>query len=378
MILQLLSLLVVLAYGVCLVVCWISWRRIPTVETGQDVPTVFFSVIIPVRNEATHIVQLLGDLERQQYPASAFEVIVVDDHSEDDTVRQVEQFQQQTQLRLSVLNLASFPGVRQKKGAVEAGIKAAKGEWIACTDGDCRLHPSWLALLNQLKQRENPKIICGPVALSPCQNLFQNLQALEFSALIGVGAATLQMGRPTMCNGANLAYEKDAFYGVNGFKGNEHVPSGDDEFLLHKIQQKYPKRAVFLKAENAVVKTAPASRLSQFIHQRVRWASKWQHYEAWGPKVLAVLVAGANLLLWFAFFMAVANIWSWWFFALCLLVKLGPDLLLFSSVLPFFQKNRLFSLIPLLQVVYVPYVLYTALSGLKGRYRWKGREHESS
>src|SRR5690606_26866381 len=129
-----------------------------------------------------------------------------------------------------------YPGDRrQKKAAIETGIELAQGTWIACTDGDCRLSPLWLHSFSQMIYDRQPKFISGPVLYHPVQTLWQQVQALEFSALIGMGAASIGLQNPTMCNGANLAYEKDAFLLVNGFAGNEQVPSGDDEFLLHKI-----------------------------------------------------------------------------------------------------------------------------------------------
>jgi cellulose synthase/poly-beta-1,6-N-acetylglucosamine synthase-like glycosyltransferase len=72
------------------------------------------------------------------------------------------------------------------------------------------------------------------------------LQTLEFSYLIGIGAAFIGNGRASTCNGANLAYRKDVFYEVGGFKGIDDLASGDDE-LLQKVAEKYPNRIGFFK-----------------------------------------------------------------------------------------------------------------------------------
>ncbi|WP_205503904.1 glycosyltransferase family 2 protein [Rufibacter psychrotolerans] len=351
-----------------------AWRSLPEQKLEEHTPPAFFSVIIPVRNEARNIVALLQDLERQQYPASHFEVLVVDDHSTDATPALVRQFQQQSTLPVQLLFLSHFPGKRQKKAAVEVGIGQARGEWILCTDGDCRVPPHWLRAFNQARHQQAPKLISGPVRYAPLANLWQQLQALEFSALIGVGAASIAVQKPTMCNGANLAYEKAAFLAVEGFKGNEQIPSGDDEFLLHKIHQRYQGQIAFLKAKEAIVQTPAAASLPQFFQQRIRWASKWKHYTSGASRGLALVVLGANLAWLGALLAALTGGWTWPAALLVMALKLGPDAWLLHQVLGFFGKKKLLSLLWLLQLVYVPYVVVTALLGLKGNYHWKGRQ----
>ncbi|RNI28934.1 glycosyltransferase [Rufibacter latericius] len=371
---MLLVLFLACVYAAVVLRCWLAWRKIPLTIPSGEAPPVLFSVIVPVRNEARNIVSLLQDLERQQYPMSHFEVLVVDDHSDDATPALVRQFQAQTQLDLHLLLLSDFSGKRQKKAAVETGVLHARGSWIACTDGDCRVPPHWLATFNQIRHQQNPKFISGPVTYALVTTLWQRLQALEFSALIGMGAASLALQKPTMCNGANLAYEKEAFLAVEGFKGNEQVPSGDDEFLLHKIHRRFPGQITFAKAKEALVQTPPAASLTQFLHQRIRWASKWRHYDTYFSQVLALVVVGGNLAVLGTLLAALAGYWPWWFLGIVLTTKMGADTLLLQQVLSLFGKKHLLSWLWLLQLVYVPYMVFTAVLGLRGQYLWKGRE----
>jgi hypothetical protein len=71
--------------------------------------------------------------------------------------------------------------------------------------------------------------------------------------LVGSGACAMMIGKPNMCNGANIAYPKAVFEEVNGFDGNEHIASGDDEFLMHKIAEKYPNQIVFAHYQPNIV-----------------------------------------------------------------------------------------------------------------------------
>ncbi len=361
-------------YGYLIIRRWIAWKRLPVVETGADrAPSTRLSVIIPVRNEARHILNLLQDLEQQTYPKALFEVLVVDDHSDDSTATIVEEYRKTSELNLHLVQLAAYEGLTQKKAAVRKGVELSAGELLVLTDGDCRVQPEWLQLYAQVYTSRKPYFISGPVSFHNTHTLFERMQLVEFASLIGVGAASIGMGKPNMCNGANLAYAKEAFEKVGGFSGNEHLASGDDEFLLHKIHQKYPGRIAFLKDSRAIVHTEARKTIRSFIAQRVRWASKWKSYQQRHVQLVALSVFLVNLLLFAAIPMVLTGMISWFVFAAAYITKFAIDFLFLMRILTFFgRKQYLFYMLPL-QLVYIPYVLFTAVCGLFGRYSWKGR-----
>src|SRR5688572_1499551 len=205
------------------------------------------SIVIPVRNEQAGIIHLLEDIRNQSY--QNFEVIVVNDSSRDNTADIVLNFtSQDAKFRF----LAS--GGEGKKVALTTGINASRGEIIVTTDGDCRVKVDWLKAVQKYFQAHDTKMVFGAVKLEGT-SFFSVLQAHEFLSLVGTGAATLRYGVPSMCNGANLAFRKDVFFEVGGYANNLHIPSGDDEFLMRKIFQLYPKGIFFLSDSNGVVKT---------------------------------------------------------------------------------------------------------------------------
>src|SRR6202012_3482401 len=104
----------------------------------------------------------------------------------------------------------------------------------------------------------------------------------------GSGAALIGNGQASTCNGANLAYRKDVFYAVGGFKGIDDLASGDDELLLQKVAEKYPGKIGFLKSYDAIVYTHAKHTLKEFLQQRRRWASKSVKYK--DKKVTAMTV----------------------------------------------------------------------------------------
>lgn len=363
-----------LAYSWVILRRWAAWAKLPepTIPASWT-PTIKLSVIIPVRNEAAHILPLLQDLEKQTYPGALFEVIVVDDHSEDGTRTIVEEYRQTSALTIKCIELDSYVKQSGKKAAVQAGVELAQGELLVFTDGDCRVQPEWLQLYAFVYQTYQPKFISGPVSFYNTYSLLERMQLVEFASLIGIGGASIALGKPNMCNGANLAYTKQVFREVNGFTGNEGIASGDDEFLLHKISHLYPGSILFLKHPKAIVYTEARKTLLSFLSQRVRWASKWRAYQQWHVKLLALIVFIVNLLLFAALCMAVAGALPVWVFIGAIVAKFAADFLFLSRILSFLGKGRYIWYMLPLQLVYVPYVVVTAVLGLAGRYRWKGR-----
>ncbi|WP_375378175.1 glycosyltransferase [Hymenobacter cellulosilyticus] len=180
-----------------------------------------------------------------------------------------------------------------KKAALQAALHHARAPWIVCTDADCRFGPDWLSSYAAVVTTDaEARFISGPVLLTGPATAWQQLMGLEFAGLVGVGAAGIGSQNPTMCNGANLAYRREAFAAVQGFAGNEHLASGDDEFLLHKLHAAFPGSIRFLKHPAALVSTAAPATLAALLRQRVRWASKWRHYQHPASQQLALLVLG--------------------------------------------------------------------------------------
>ncbi|MBF9144248.1 glycosyltransferase [Hymenobacter properus] len=331
-----------------------------------------FSILIAARNEAQNLPQLLRDLAAQTLPAAQFEVLIADDHSTDATAELVTAAAEVSAFPLRLITLPT--GATGKKAALQAALQAARAPWLVCTDADCRLGPGWLAAYAALiAQNPNANFISGPVLLTGPDTLFARLMGLEFAGLVGVGGACLARQWPTMCNGANLAYRRAAFAAVGGFTDNAHLASGDDEFLLHKIHAAFPGTTHFLLDAAAIVRTAAPPTLRALLRQRVRWASKWRHYQSLASRQLALLVLGANVALaagvgaglaWPALWLWVLAAWG---------LKLGADAWFMAPVLRFLGRRRWLGLLPLLQLLYAPYALGVGLAGLRGGYQWKGR-----
>ncbi|HEY1056904.1 MAG TPA: glycosyltransferase, partial [Emticicia sp.] len=335
----------------------------------------------PVRNEASNIIRLLKDLERQTYPKDRFEVIVADDDSTDNTFALLKSFEKITSLKLIINSLSPEENnASPKKRAINSSIKLALGELIVTTDGDCRVGEKWLETIAHFQAQKQAYLISAPVTFmndsdSFLKRLWQQIQTIEFSSLIGSGACAMLIRKPNMCNGANLAYLKSVFHEVGGFAGNENLASGDDEFLMHKIAARFPDKVHFLKNQEAIVETQAHDSLKSFYYQRKRWASKWKHYNNPVTTALAVFIFSANFSLIAAGILYSFHQLDWVNLLLIFSLKFSAELLFLILILSFLHKKSLIWLIPFVQLAYPLYVTFFGLTAQgKNEYIWKGRK----
>jgi cellulose synthase/poly-beta-1,6-N-acetylglucosamine synthase-like glycosyltransferase len=332
-----------------------------------NIPGEYVSVIIPFRNEANNIHSNLASIEGQDYPSDKFEVIYVDDSSEDNSFILLKNSITKSNIR--VLNNSSFSS--GKKHAVAYGIKNAKGEIIVTTDSDCIYNKNWLSMLLKNFQPD-VAMVAGAVRFYPVNNIFEKIQAVEFAGLITAGAGLIGAGSPIICNAANLAYRKKIFYELNGFQENIHLASGDDEFLMQKISREIRYKIKFCAEREAVVSTKPNSNLTQFFNQRKRWASKGFFYDfRITIQLLLIFLFYAGLLIQlilipFSPLFLISLLIS--LFAKIvfeyLIMKKGTDLLFDSSIL----KNFLVT-----ELLHIPYIIFIPLMGTFNGFRWKNR-----
>ncbi|TDN36504.1 hypothetical protein A8B98_09135 [Hymenobacter sp. UV11] len=334
-----------------------------------------FSVLIAARDEAAALPHLLQALQSQSLPPHSFEVLIADDHSTDGTAALVLAAAKNALFALRLIALP--PGHTGKKAALTAAEAQARAPWVVCTDADCRPGPDWLQAYTDLIYAATQlpiHFVSGPVRLTPGGAWFDGLLGLEFAGLGGVGAGCIARGRPTMCNGANLAFRRSTFREVGGYLDNAGLASGDDEFLLHKMHQRYPAGVRFLAEDGAVVDTPAPATLRALLRQRVRWASKYPHYRTAAPRQLALLVLGTNLSLAVGVGLALARPVLWPWVGLAWVLKLGADAWLLWPTLSLLKRRRWLAWLLPLQLLYAPYALAVGLAARRGSYAWKGRQ----
>lgn len=349
----------------------IGWKRLPGFTLPLDSVQIPVSIIIAARNEEDNISKIIQDVLAQDYNSSLMEIIVIDDHSTDNTSAIIQAFQDP---RIKLITLNEPQTINSyKKMAIQTAISKATGKLIITTDADCRMGKNWLKTIVGYYQKEGFKMISSPVVFNEERNFFERAQSLEFLYLIGMGASTIGNKSPSTCNGANLAYEREAFYEVDGFKGIDDLASGDDELLLHKIAAKYENKIGFLKNSDAIVYTQAKPTLNEFIQQRKRWASKSTRYKNKSIIVLGVLVWLFNLSIVINILAGLYSVSYLQTGIYQLLVKIIVELLFLLGVTRFAKRQELLFLLPILNVMHIVYIIFIGIAGNSGKYNWKGR-----
>lgn len=361
------------AYLLLILVYWIGWILIPAHKRKPLYGSRTYTLLIPARNEASSILRCLEAVSRQKFPLERLEIIVLNDHSQDDTGSKVEQFQKQNNnLQLHLLN-AEACGFRGKKEAIAFGVDRAKGDYILLTDADCTRGEHWLETIDSFLNETHAEMVYAPVTFNS-SGFFEHAQSLEFAGLVGIGAAAIQLKNPNMCSAANLIFSRMAFLEVGGYTGNEHLASGDDEFLLHKIFKRYPNKVMFLKNAEAAVYTPANESMNELAQQRRRWVSKSTHYE---ERWITAILIGAYLFNFSIVFNLIAGIFYPGLLTVGLtqlLLKTLAESLLIGSVMRFLKRTSLTLLVPLVQPFHLIYVLVIGIWANVTTYTWKERD----
>lgn len=340
---------------------------------NERLPDEFISVIIPFRNESENILNSLKSIEHLNYPKEKFEVIYVDDNSTDDSFPLLTINRKGSNIRILKLPY-EIPSKGNKKGAVHYGIENSKGDIIVQTDADCVHVSNWLQCIAKNFDPETA-FVSGPVDLHEDSSLFSKMQKIEFEGLILAGAGLIGYGKPAICNGANAAYRKKVFEEVSGFDGNNDLSSGDDVFLMQKISQRRRYKIKFSCDNEAVVLTKPCKNLEEFMRQRRRWAGKGIYFadKFLVIQLIFILMFYTGLIIQPVLALSGVVI-LWWLFIISVFIKILVEFqIIRKGENLFYDKNNIVIFI-LTEILHIPYIIVSSLSGLPGKFSWKGRK----
>lgn len=233
------------------------------------------SVLVAARNESAHIGSCLQALLQQQFPADRFEILVGDDHSEDDTAAIVEELR----LRIAADPLSAYPPIRlfsitEKKAGLlgKANVLAqladkARGELLLITDADVQVNPLWIrSMIRQFST--GVALVSGTVSLFS-DSLFGHLQNADWLFYMGQCAHRSEKGEPVTAIGCNMGIRTSSYRQIGGY---EAVPfSVTEDYELFRVVREAGYECRHVLDRSVLVITHPVRSFRDLLRQRKRW-----------------------------------------------------------------------------------------------------------
>ncbi len=195
----------------------------------QQVPV---SVIVVVKDAANSLLKFLPRMMSQQY--SQFELVIVNDHSHDQSELVVKEYQSQYN-NIKLVDLESaVTTIRGSKFALSMGIRCATYEHLLFTDVECYPASShWLEKMaeNFVSQKQ---IVLGYSSYEKRNNLFNRL--LHYDNLHNA----IQYFSLAICHSTyrgdlkNIAFTKSLFYAQKGFASHNHISCGEEDIFISR------------------------------------------------------------------------------------------------------------------------------------------------
>ncbi len=348
------------------------WQRarVSPPPTGE-LPSV--AVIVPFRNEAEQLPHLVGDLLDQDYPPERYTLVLVDDHSEDGRGAAGARLRGGD----SLLRLADEPRFARtrahKKAALTLGIEHTDADLIVTTDADCRWPKTGLRELAGQFAPETDMVL-GSVWIDRAEDACSALQGLDLAGYQLFTAASVAAGAPALANGACLAFRRNIFLEVGGYRGVDHLPSGDDVLLLHKFAAAGFRNIRYLSRPTAAVTTRAVGGWAAFWRQRLRWAGKAGAYVNPLLQLAQALAFGTSAAILLSLILGMYDPDYLWAGLLAWATKAIVDGVLLHSVCRHFGRGRWMRWYPVAQLIYPFYLVGVGTAALLGvKTEWKGR-----
>jgi cellulose synthase/poly-beta-1,6-N-acetylglucosamine synthase-like glycosyltransferase len=260
--------IIIIVYGILIFWIWSGFKQgFQLPFPNNDLSNYGISIVIAARNEASHIQACIESILKNNFPEHLYEVIIIDDHSTDQTYELVKSF---AQANVTVITLPE--GVTGKKNAIQYAINLSKYEIILCTDADGVVEKQWIAGHYQAYQNERTTFCTGIVLPNRVGTALFDFQWLDFASTMAITANGIYRKQYFLANGANMSFRKSAFLDIQGFEQNKDRASGDDIFLIQNLAKQHDIGFISFPFAKVYTKSEPSWK--GFFIQRKRWATK--------------------------------------------------------------------------------------------------------
>ncbi len=361
-------LLLICIYAILLVYFRFVWRAVEVNRISHQLR--YVTVVVIFRNEQINLASLINSLAKIRYPYKLLNFIFVNDHSEDASLAVLSKALEVFPFQTKQIDLpANLTG---KKAALQQAVLASEAELILTTDADCLVAPDWVMSMQAFFDEPAVKMITGKVRFKT-NNFLHKLLQIELSAIMGVTGVSIKLGAPGMANAANMCFNRLAFLATNPYRNNRHISTGDDVFLLAAIVAKYGAKSIAFAAYSLVITNAPES-FVQFVHQRWRWASKWNIGKSFKDKLPAIFVGLFHVIYLIGLVFLLWNGLYWWGIGGFLLKAMAEYYYIQGVDAISYKRPKLYTFL-MLQLFYSIYVIFFGITANFVRYNWKGRAY---
>lgn len=319
------------------------------------------SIVIAAKNEAGNLSSLISSIKELDYCKDNFEVILVDDGSNDNT------YQTAVNLSAGLENFHVYKAhdktLPAKKGALTFGISHTHHPFILITDADCQLPVEWLKIYSN-KFNQGYDFIFGTAPFIEKESFANKVSRFENlrSSILMFAAARMKM--PYSAAARNFGFRKAAFEQIKGYTNTAETLSGDDDLLLREAV-KHKMRIDAIIDENASVLSSAKINIREYLRQRARHTKTSLYYLKRHQFILGLWHL-LNLIMLLSFILAPIDA----LFIFPALIKLACD---FSIVLmeqkKFGCKFNLKEIIPL-QVFYELLLIINFIGANTRKEKW--------
>jgi biofilm PGA synthesis N-glycosyltransferase PgaC len=341
----------------------LAWYKPKTKNTDNFA----VSVIICAHDEAENLEKFLPSVLEQEY--KNFEVIVVNDCSEDETEDVLKRFSYKySNLRYTTIK-KDEKFTHGKKLALTVGIKSAKHETVLLTDADCYVPgKKWI---QQMVENYSPTtdIVLGYGGYEK-QKGFLNKFIRYDTFFIGLQYLTFaSAGFPYMGVGRNLSYKKNIFFKNKGFASHARLQSGDDDLFVNETASR--KNTNIVMTPDSITRSIPKTKFSYWFRQKRRHRTTYKRYRSIHKVLLAT--EPISRVFFSASFIALLSLNFFpLYILLAIAIRLISQLIVFYFATRRLQEKDLFLYSPLFDILFIFTGLIIVFSGKqRNLYAWR-------
>ena len=333
----------------------------------------FVSIVISAKNEEHNIEQLLSSLSNQNYPKEKYEILIANDQSSDNTLNKLLYFESKKN-NLKIINIQKTPkNWGSKKWAINKCINETNGDIILQTDADCIHHKNWIYEMVQPFHNYNIGFICGPSYVGKKNTFWDLILKLESISQESFTYANSKKNLYISCTARNIGFRKSIFNEIGGYDGINHIESGDDDLLLHKVATQTNCNIEYIASQQTLVASDSPNTIKGLYLQRLRYASKGiLYYQLNTPKEVKIILPFL-MIANFAAIIAMINFINEqsYFWIIPLLFKVLADIILINKYMDCIKINFQFLYFLILMVIHPFYIIIFGSIAPFTKVQWK-------